>query len=282
MRIKSVQAWWVQHPDRRPPASTAAISAADAPLTRPSCASRPRTAWSAGAKARTPPAAPGNYGALVHLLNHEVGAAADRARRGRHHRDLGDALQRRARRLGRARGPCHAALARRGLTRRRDQRRRHRAVGHSRQVARTSRSGSLLGGRKADRLPAYASGGWAAGRQDRRAVASPISTRAASSAVKMRVGAMDGAPHVSAARVKAARAGAWARYRDRCRRAWHLHGRARPSASPIWSRTATSPGSRSRSSPTTSPAWPRCAQPTACRSPPAKARRRASTSATWR
>ena len=72
MRIKSVQAWWVQIPiEDRPPAPQR-FRHADAPSTPPSCGSRPRTAWSAGAKARTPPAAPGNYAALVHLLNHEV------------------------------------------------------------------------------------------------------------------------------------------------------------------------------------------------------------------
>ncbi len=62
----------------------------------------------------------------------------------------------------------------------------------------------LLGGRKADRLPAYASGGWAAEDQIGAQLQSYIS-QGGFKAVKMRVGAMDGAPHVSAARVRAAR-----------------------------------------------------------------------------
>ena len=79
--------------------------------------------------------------------------------------------------------------------------------------------------------------------------------------MKMRVGAMDGAPHVSAARVRAARAGAWARHRPDGRRARHLYRGRCQALLPDWSRTATSPGSRSRSSPTTRPAWRRCAPP---------------------
>ena len=62
----------------------------------------------------------------------------------------------------------------------------------------------LLGGRRAARMPAYASGGWtdAAGIGDELA---GYVARGGFRAVKMRVGAMDGAPHVSAARVIAAR-----------------------------------------------------------------------------
>jgi len=63
----------------------------------------------------------------------------------------------------------------------------------------------LLGGRKADRMPAYASGGWAPANK----IGEQLQTYIAAGgfrSVKMRVGAMDGAPHVSAARVKAARA----------------------------------------------------------------------------
>ena len=63
----------------------------------------------------------------------------------------------------------------------------------------------LLGGKKSDRLPAYASGGWA----DAAAIGEQLQSYIAEGgfkAVKMRVGAMDGPPHVSAARVRAARA----------------------------------------------------------------------------
>jgi L-alanine-DL-glutamate epimerase-like enolase superfamily enzyme len=62
----------------------------------------------------------------------------------------------------------------------------------------------LFGGRKADRLPAYASGGWA----DQDGIGEQLAGYVAAGgfrAVKMRVGAMDGAARVSATRVKAAR-----------------------------------------------------------------------------
>ena len=63
----------------------------------------------------------------------------------------------------------------------------------------------LLGGRKAERMPAYASGGWAdvsrIGEQLNGYVA-----RGGFRAVKMRIGVFDGSPQASAARVLAARA----------------------------------------------------------------------------
>jgi L-alanine-DL-glutamate epimerase-like enolase superfamily enzyme len=62
----------------------------------------------------------------------------------------------------------------------------------------------LLGGRKAERLPAYASGGWA----DATGIGPQLAGYIAQGgfrAVKMRVGAMDGSPGNSAARVIAAR-----------------------------------------------------------------------------
>ncbi|MGE0238524.1 MAG: mandelate racemase/muconate lactonizing enzyme family protein [Parvibaculaceae bacterium] len=63
----------------------------------------------------------------------------------------------------------------------------------------------LLGGRKAEAMPAYASGGWA----DAGTIGDQLSgyvRQGGFKAVKMRVGAMDGTPQASAARVKAARA----------------------------------------------------------------------------
>jgi L-alanine-DL-glutamate epimerase-like enolase superfamily enzyme len=63
----------------------------------------------------------------------------------------------------------------------------------------------LLGGRKAERLPAYGSGGWA----DAAGIGPQLGGYVAKSgfkAVKMRVGVMDGSPRASAARVIAARA----------------------------------------------------------------------------
>ena len=62
----------------------------------------------------------------------------------------------------------------------------------------------LLGGRKSDRMPAYASGGWAGADKIGEQLQSYIDT-AGFRAVKMRVGAMDSSPHGSAMRVRAAR-----------------------------------------------------------------------------
>jgi L-alanine-DL-glutamate epimerase-like enolase superfamily enzyme len=62
----------------------------------------------------------------------------------------------------------------------------------------------LLGGRKTDWMKAYASGGWANADQIGEQLLGYIA-KGGFKAVKMRVGAMDGAPHISARRVKAAR-----------------------------------------------------------------------------
>ena len=62
----------------------------------------------------------------------------------------------------------------------------------------------LLGGRRAERMPAYASGGWA----DEHGIGAQLKgycDQAGFRAVKMRVGVMDGSPARSAARVRAAR-----------------------------------------------------------------------------
>jgi L-alanine-DL-glutamate epimerase-like enolase superfamily enzyme len=63
----------------------------------------------------------------------------------------------------------------------------------------------LLGGRKATRMPAYASGGWASADKIGAQLASYIE-RGGFKAVKMRVGVIDGEPARSAERVRAARA----------------------------------------------------------------------------
>jgi L-alanine-DL-glutamate epimerase-like enolase superfamily enzyme len=62
----------------------------------------------------------------------------------------------------------------------------------------------LLGGRKRAAMPAYASGGWAGVDQIGEQLLAYVAA-GGFKAVKMRVGAMDGAPHLSAARVRAAR-----------------------------------------------------------------------------
>jgi len=62
----------------------------------------------------------------------------------------------------------------------------------------------LLGGRRAERMPAYASGGWA----DEQGIGAQLKgycDQAGFRAVKMRIGVMDGSPARSAARVRAAR-----------------------------------------------------------------------------
>jgi L-alanine-DL-glutamate epimerase-like enolase superfamily enzyme len=62
----------------------------------------------------------------------------------------------------------------------------------------------LLGGRRAERMPAYASGGWADETRIGEQLLSYVD-KGGFRAVKMRVGVMDGDPHRSAARVRAAR-----------------------------------------------------------------------------
>jgi L-alanine-DL-glutamate epimerase-like enolase superfamily enzyme len=62
----------------------------------------------------------------------------------------------------------------------------------------------LLGGRKLEAMPVYASGGWESADRIGDQLKSYIA-KGGFKAVKMRVGAMDGAPHISAARVRAAR-----------------------------------------------------------------------------
>jgi L-alanine-DL-glutamate epimerase-like enolase superfamily enzyme len=62
----------------------------------------------------------------------------------------------------------------------------------------------LLGGRRVERMPAYASGGWADA-QNIGAQLQGYCDQAGFRAVKMRVGVMDGSPARSAARVRAAR-----------------------------------------------------------------------------
>jgi L-alanine-DL-glutamate epimerase-like enolase superfamily enzyme len=62
----------------------------------------------------------------------------------------------------------------------------------------------LLGGRRAERMPAYASGGWADEAHIGGQLLGYVET-GGFRAVKLRVGVMDGDPHRSAARVRAAR-----------------------------------------------------------------------------
>ena len=63
----------------------------------------------------------------------------------------------------------------------------------------------LLGGRKADSMPAYASGGWANAAQIGAQLQGYVD-QSGFKAVKMRIGVFDGSPMASAERVRAARA----------------------------------------------------------------------------
>jgi L-alanine-DL-glutamate epimerase-like enolase superfamily enzyme len=131
-----------------------------------------------------------------------AGAAPDRPRPARHHRDLGALLQRLARALRDARGanlPDHRPAGHHAL---RDQRHRHRPLGPARSVADVP-VWRLLGGRYRERVPAYASGGWAP--------VGGIGTQLAQyverghRAVKLRVGLQDRSVSDSAARVREVR-----------------------------------------------------------------------------
>ena len=202
MRIKDVQAWWV-----RIPIETAKQHRSDFGrlTTFDSAILRIETddglvGWGEGKNAA---GSAGEYAALVHLLNNEVGPKLIG-------RDAGDItgtwemLYNGARyESAAAAGHAMPGLSRRGLT---------VAAISAVDIALWDILGKslgqpvwqLLGGRKADRLPAYASGGWAPADAIGDQLRSYISS-GGFKAVKMRVGAMDGAPHVSATRVKAAR-----------------------------------------------------------------------------
>ena len=239
------------------------------------------TASSAGARARTPPAAPAAMAALVHLHQPRDRAAADRPRPARYRRHLGHALQRRAPSSRRRARPCHAASWRGAA----------RAIaaisaidiallGHSGQVARRA---GLAAARRPQGRPHAGLCLRRLGRRRRRSASSSnrYIAKGGFKAVKMRVGAMDGA----AARLGRARQGgarsARARHRADGRRAWHIHGRRgqalRPSRRRLRPRLVRGAGR----SPTTRPGMAEVrAAAHRSRSPPAKARRRASTFAT--
>ena len=203
MRIKTVQAWWVKIPieaARQHRSDFGRLTTFDAAIVRIETDDG-LVGWGEGKNAA---GSAGTYAALVHLLNHEIGPLLIG-------RDAGDItgtwemLYNGVRHETAAEaGHAMPSLARRGLT---------VAAISAVDIALWDILGKslgqpvwqLLGGRKADRLPAYASGGWAPAD----AIGDQLKSYIASGgfkSVKMRVGAMDGAPHVSAARVKAARA----------------------------------------------------------------------------
>ena len=202
MRISHVEAWWVRVPiesGRQHRSDFGQITTFDAAILRIETDDG-LVGWGEGKNAA---GSAGEYGALVHLLNHEIGPRLV----GRDPRDVGviwEMLYNGARDQSAARaGHAMPVLARRGLT---------LAAISAVDIALWDILGKslgvpiwrLLGGRKADRLPAYASGGWAGVDTIGEHLATYVA-KGGFKSVKMRVGAMDGPPHVSAARVRKAR-----------------------------------------------------------------------------
>jgi len=202
MRIKSAQAWWVSIPietSRQHRSDFGTLTTFDAAILRIETEDG-LVGWGEGKNAA---GSAGVYAALVHLLNDEIAPQLI----GRNAGDITAIWEMlyNGVRSGSAARQGHAMpnLARRGLT---------MAAISAVDIALWDILGKylgqpvwqLLGGRKADRLPAYASGGWAPAEKIGEQLQSYIDI-GGFKAVKMRVGAMDGAPHVSAERVRAAR-----------------------------------------------------------------------------
>jgi L-alanine-DL-glutamate epimerase-like enolase superfamily enzyme len=203
MRIKSVRAWWVRIPietSRQHRSDFGQVRTFDAAILRVETDDG-LVGWGEGKNAA---GSAGDYGALVHMLNHEIGPQL----LGRHAGDIAviwDVLYNGVRaELAMKSGHVMPQMARRGTT---------VAAISAVDIALWDILGKslnvpvwrLLGGRKLERMPAYASGGWASADKVGEQINSYIE-QGGFKAIKMRVGAMDGAPHVSAARVKAARA----------------------------------------------------------------------------
>lgn len=202
MRIKSAEAWWVSIPietARQHRSDFGTLTTFDSAILRIETEDG-LVGWGEGKNAA---GSAGHYAALVHLLNHEVAPQLV----GRNAGDITaiwESLYNGVRSGSAARsGQAMPNLARRGLT---------VAAISAVDIALWDILGKhlgqpvwqLLGGRKADRLPAYASGGWANAEMIGAQLQGYIDI-GGFRAVKMRVGAMDGAPHVSAERVRAAR-----------------------------------------------------------------------------
>ncbi|MBO6718260.1 MAG: mandelate racemase/muconate lactonizing enzyme family protein [Rhizobiaceae bacterium] len=202
MRISKVQAWWVKIPidaKRQHRSDFGRLKTFDSAILRIETDDG-LVGWGEGKNAA---GSAGTYGSLVHLLNNEIGPMLV----GRNAGDIvpiWETIYNGVRsELATAAGHALPELSRRGLT---------IAAISAVDIALWDILGKslgqpvwqLLGGRKSDRLPAYASGGWADAGEIGNQLKSYIDS-GGFRAVKMRVGAMDGAPHVSAARVRAAR-----------------------------------------------------------------------------
>lgn len=203
MRIKNVQAWWISIPieaSRQHRSDFGQVTTFDAAILRIETDDG-LVGWGEGKNAA---GSAGSYGALVHMLNHEIGPQLV----GRDPADIAviwEMLYNGVRHETAAReGHAMPQLARRGIT---------VAAISAVDIALWDILGKslgqpvwrLIGGRKHHRMPAYASGGWAPADKIGEQLKSYIE-QGGFKALKMRVGAMDGAPHVSAARVRAARA----------------------------------------------------------------------------
>ena len=202
-RIARVDAWWVRVPiaaAQQHRSDFGQITTFAAALVRVE-AQGGLVGWGEGKNAA---GSAGTYGALVRLIADEIGPAIV----GRDAGDITgvwDLIYNGVRHdKAAALGQPMPQLARRGLT---------VAAISAIDIALWDIQGKalgvpvwrLLGGRKAARMPAYASGGWAPAETIGEQLLSYID-RGGFGAVKMRVGSMDGSPHISAARVHAARA----------------------------------------------------------------------------
>ena len=202
MRIKTVQAWWVQIPieeARQHVSDFGRLRTFDAAILRIETEDG-IVGWGEGKNAA---GSAGQYAALVHLLNHEFGPRLIGRDAGEITAIWEDLYNGSRAKASAARGHPLPELARRGLT---------IAAISAIDIALWDIRGkaldqpiwALLGGRTAERLPAYASGGWA----DAEGIGAQLQSYVDAGgfrAVKMRVGSMDDRPHVSAARVRAAR-----------------------------------------------------------------------------
>ncbi|XDA99078.1 mandelate racemase/muconate lactonizing enzyme family protein [Sulfitobacter sp. LCG007] len=202
MRIKSVEARWVQIPieeSRQHVSDFGRLRTFDAAIVRIETESG-IVGWGEGKNAA---GSAGSYAALVHLINAEVGPRIV-GRDASGITPIWEDLYNGSRSGGAAkRGHVMPELSRRG----------HSVAAISaidialwdiRGKALDQPVWALLGGRKADHLPAYASGGWA----DAGGIGDQLRSyidAGGFGAVKMRVGSMDGTPRVSADRVRAAR-----------------------------------------------------------------------------
>jgi len=202
MRIKTVQAWWVRIPieaSRQHRSDFGQLTTFDAAILRIETDDG-IVGWGEGKNAA---GSAGTYAGLVHILNHEVAPKLI----GRDPADITAIWEMLYN------GVRHESASKAGHAMPELSRRGHSVAAISAvDIALWDILGkslgvpvwTLLGGRKADRLPAYASGGWESAAKIGDQLQSYIAA-GGFKAVKMRVGAMDGPPLVSAERVKAAR-----------------------------------------------------------------------------